>query len=603
MPGKSITLKRNSFYTGPRPHNVNEIDLKIGNSQAVSEQDVSSGKADYAAGGIPAADWKALVDHYGVNKGRVYVKPTLSVYYVAMNDERPLFKGNTALRQAVNWAIDRRALLNQEGYLAGRTTTQILPPGMPGYKNCKCYQDQRHSGATLAKAKALAKGHTGDGKAILWSLGIRRPAVLQAQIMQYNLKQIGLDVDVQTYARGVQIEKSSRPAARRSTSRTMVGVPTTPTAYDFINVLLSGDTLQASNNSNIAYFNVPKYNKAMLAASRLVGNARYAAYGALDIDITKNAAPWAAYRNASNRDYVSARTGCYTYNPVFQMDTRQSASSNAARAFPSVAPVCGATWRSPLRIESPRPCSATSSAALLWAGVLFFAVTIVTFVIFFIIPADPARLAAGQRATPDEIARARHFLGLDRPVPVQYALFLKRLVLDALARPLLHEPAGREQGRPDGRTRDRLARLRRCDPLDVDRSPDRSSLGPSGRDRVLDRGAMVFVLIGISAPVVWVGLILQYTIGFRLGWTPNAGYCDLLDTQGGCGGPVDWAYHMILPWMTFALLFVAIYVRMIRANTMDTHERGLRAHRAGQGRARVSGDTLARAAQRACSPW
>ncbi len=70
--------------------------------------------------------------------------------------------------------------------------------------------------------------------------------------------------------------------------------------------------------------------------------------------------------------------------------------------------------------------------------------------------------------------------------------------------------------------------------------------------------------------MIWIGLILQYFIGYKLGWTPNAGYCDLLNPQGGCGGPVDWAYHLILPWMTFAILFAAIYVRMIRANVMDT---------------------------------
>jgi peptide/nickel transport system permease protein len=66
---------------------------------------------------------------------------------------------------------------------------------------------------------------------------------------------------------------------------------------------------------------------------------------------------------------------------------------------------------------------------LLWAGVLFIAVTAVTYVIFFIIPADPARLAVGQRATPETVARARHFLGLDKPVPVQYLLFMRRLVI------------------------------------------------------------------------------------------------------------------------------------------------------------------------------
>ena len=206
---------------------------------------------------------------------------------------------------------------------------------------------------------------------------------------------------------------------------------------------------------------------------------------------------------------------------------------------------------------------------LLWAGVLFIAVTIVTYVIFFIIPADPARLAAGQRATPDQIVRARHFLGLDRPVPVQYALFLKRLVLQ---HSLGHSFTNRQD----------------VNKVVLTAAPVTASLVFGGvilwmlialpigvlsamRPRsLLDRGAMVFVLIGISAPVFWVGLILQYTIGFKLGWTPNSGYCDLRDTQGGCGGPVDWAYHLILPWMTFALLFAAIYARMIRANTMDT---------------------------------
>jgi peptide/nickel transport system permease protein len=66
---------------------------------------------------------------------------------------------------------------------------------------------------------------------------------------------------------------------------------------------------------------------------------------------------------------------------------------------------------------------------LLWACVLFVAITLVTFVIFFVIPADPARQACGQRATADCITRARHFLGVDRPVLVQYVRFLDRLVV------------------------------------------------------------------------------------------------------------------------------------------------------------------------------
>src|SRR5438093_7696532 len=67
---------------------------------------------------------------------------------------------------------------------------------------------------------------------------------------------------------------------------------------------------------------------------------------------------------------------------------------------------------------------------LLWASVLLFAVTLVTYVIFFIVPADPARLACGQRATQSCVERASKFLGTDKPVYVQYGRFLKRLVVD-----------------------------------------------------------------------------------------------------------------------------------------------------------------------------
>jgi peptide/nickel transport system permease protein len=89
---------------------------------------------------------------------------------------------------------------------------------------------------------------------------------------------------------------------------------------------------------------------------------------------------------------------------------------------------------------------------------------------------------------------------------------------------------------------------------------------------LIDRATMIFILIGISAPVVWIGLLLQYFVGFKWGLTPNAGYCDVFSPPDGatCGGPADWTYHMILPWVTFAVLFAASYARMIRANVMDT---------------------------------
>ena len=87
---------------------------------------------------------------------------------------------------------------------------------------------------------------------------------------------------------------------------------------------------------------------------------------------------------------------------------------------------------------------------------------------------------------------------------------------------------------------------------------------------LIDRAGMVFVLIGISAHPVWIGLILAYFIGFKLGWTPITGYADFFNPSTEDGGPVQWAYHMILPWTTFMILFAALYVRLIRANVMET---------------------------------
>jgi peptide/nickel transport system permease protein len=205
---------------------------------------------------------------------------------------------------------------------------------------------------------------------------------------------------------------------------------------------------------------------------------------------------------------------------------------------------------------------------LLWAAVLFIAVTVVTYVIFFIVPANPARLAAGQRATPAKIKQAEHFLGTDKPVYVQYGRFLWRLVY--------HQSLGRS-----------FQNRQSINSIVGDAAPVTASLVFGGvifwmavaipigilsalRPRsLLDRIAMIFVLIGISAHPVWIGLILAYVIGFKLGWTPITGYCDVIHPATDCGGPVQWAYHMILPWTTFAILFAALYVRMIRANVME----------------------------------
>ncbi len=87
---------------------------------------------------------------------------------------------------------------------------------------------------------------------------------------------------------------------------------------------------------------------------------------------------------------------------------------------------------------------------------------------------------------------------------------------------------------------------------------------------LLDRCAMVFVLIGISTHPVWLGLVLSFVFGYKLGITPIAGYCNAIaGPYDQCGGAIQWASHLILPWITFSVLFAALYVRMIRAQMIE----------------------------------
>lgn len=205
---------------------------------------------------------------------------------------------------------------------------------------------------------------------------------------------------------------------------------------------------------------------------------------------------------------------------------------------------------------------------LLWAGVLFIAVTMVSYIIFFLVPAEPARLICGAQCPPDQVARVRKEVGLDRPVWQQYGSFLENLVI--------HQSLGRSYA-----TRQPVTEIIK------DAAPVTASIVIGGvilwmlvslpvgifsalRPRsLLDRSAMTFVLIGISAHPVWIGLILIYFVGYKAGLTPLGGYCDMFNPSTDCGGPVQWAHSLILPWVTFACLYAALYTRMIRATVLE----------------------------------
>jgi peptide/nickel transport system permease protein len=218
---------------------------------------------------------------------------------------------------------------------------------------------------------------------------------------------------------------------------------------------------------------------------------------------------------------------------------------------------------------------------VVWAIALFFATTFATYLIFYVVPSDPAHVVAGRSATPEEIEQVRHSIGTDRPIVVQYYRFVKRITVDhSLGESFLTRQSVNGAVFAAARRTASIVLggailwLIVSIPIGV-----LSALRPRS---LLDRAAMGFVLVGVSAHPVWIGLIFSYFFGYRLGWTPITGYCTLVHhADAGCGGPTQWFSHLILPWVTFALLFMAIYVRLIRANVIETmHEDYVRTARA-----------------------
>jgi peptide/nickel transport system permease protein len=248
---------------------------------------------------------------------------------------------------------------------------------------------------------------------------------------------------------------------------------------------------------------------------------------------------------------------------------------------------------------------------LLWACVLFIAVTVVSYIIFYVIPVDPAKLVAGKGARPEDIRRAAHFIGTDKPVWWQYGRFLGRVIgvhwvsnggdfwhFHFMAPSLGTSFANRQS----------------INSVVGDAAPVTASLVFGGlvlwmlialpigifsalRPRsILDRAAMVFVLIGISAHPVWIGYLFSYFFGYKLKLTPITGYCNFFHATTVCSGAWPWFYHLILPWATYAILFAALYVRMIRANVMEAlNEDYVRTARAkGASESRVIGSHVLR---------
>jgi len=193
---------------------------------------------------------------------------------------------------------------------------------------------------------------------------------------------------------------------------------------------------------------------------------------------------------------------------------------------------------------------------------VLIALSIVTFVIFNVIPnGDPALRLAGRTPNPAVVQQIREDFGFNDPLHVQYANLMAKTFKGEL-----------ESYANGTNVREELLRgLPNTASLVIGAALIWVSLGIlfgvlSARyaGRIPDRVITSLGIVGISLPVFWVGALLLYYLTFKVSLFPPGGYVPI--TQD----PLDWLYHMILPWTTLSILFIGFYARLLRSNILDT---------------------------------
>ena len=205
------------------------------------------------------------------------------------------------------------------------------------------------------------------------------------------------------------------------------------------------------------------------------------------------------------------------------------------------------------------------------ALLVMFSLSVLVFLIFFATPGtDPAARIAGKNASQQTLRDVRSEYGLDRPMPVQYALMMKKLFV----------------------TRDQISYVNKAKvmPQVVDAAPITFSLvlGASVlwvtfaiglglvaavyRGRTLDAVVMIVGLIGISMPVFWLGEVVNWFTQsrfhhtFLFSWLPPPGYVPFTES------PAGWFEALLLPWLTLSVLYIGLYARVLRSALVESQE-------------------------------
>jgi peptide/nickel transport system substrate-binding protein len=271
--------------------------------------DIEQGKSDWMQNPVPPDRWSDVKERF---EGTQFVeRPTISTYYFFMNSKNPPFD-DVKVRQAVNYAVDPAAL---ERVYAGtiKGSQQILPPGMPGYEKFELYPYD------LAKAKAMIKeADPADMDITVWT---DTESENQEAGEYYNgvLEEIGFNTTLKI----VNADNYFTLIGNQSTPELDTGwldwYEDYPHPNDFFQPLLSGESIQPTNNTNITNTDVPELNEEISRlASEQLGPEQEADYAELDKKFMEEAA-WAPYGNRTLSTFVSDEVNLdnIVYNSTF----------------------------------------------------------------------------------------------------------------------------------------------------------------------------------------------------------------------------------------------------------------------------------------------
>ncbi len=316
VPKRSIVLRRNPNYGGPRSAELDEIVYEFGSTPESALAKVEAGEADYYSNTadfdlIPRADVERLDRLYGAHSEaasagaqRLFVTPQLAVYSLVLNTARPLFD-DVRIRRAVNFAVDRRAMAREPFPDAtGRPTDQLLPPGLPGYSDVAIYP---LGGPDVARARALAGPL--DAHAVFYVCNA--PACLElGETVSRDLARIGIEVSVRPFNLYEMFERMETPNEPFDLGM-YAWLADYPDPSSFINSLF-----QKGVAFNTGSLSDPVFDRRMAAAAKLTGDERLETYSKLDRDFMARAAPAVPYATAAPVSLFSERIGCQVNHPV-----------------------------------------------------------------------------------------------------------------------------------------------------------------------------------------------------------------------------------------------------------------------------------------------